>query len=646
MTAPTITTRAGKGSDLSYVELDEALNNLAAAATVSAKDSLFGAVADGSTDDTVALQALLSYFSTLRSGEAWLPPGVYKTTKPLFYRGDSGQSLRLRGAGRAASGTTSTVIHCTAAVDSALIINGACNSIIEGLTINAPLATNGIHVTADNVFNATLSVGCSAGSQTVTPTSMSNIAVGSAIGIGSGATYEVVYVTAATGSTFTATFLYAHSAGEQVGHGPGSSAVHIRDCTIVVPTSGTAVGVLFGNVTASATMQVSEVTCDRVLAFSGGADAGFKVITSGNVKNFSFRDCTMSGFDYGIHSAVAAGRLKIDACTFATIAVADVFCNSGFVEIASCESESFGNRFVSGADGANAGTLLLTANDWECACAADDIAVSTSMNVVLIGNNFNNTRTGSSYPKIQAANIGYPGSNAASVYSVGNYYQNATDTSAVFVDGSLNEYFIGSGDAFGLPNRLFSFNDQGGPAGAIVGLTPVAGPSYGFGRAVNVSPGSVTAGLTYGAVGQESAGFHKVTIPYTVFKAAALTADVQCFSLPPKSKVVQVIADTTTAFAGLAGTIQVQVGTTSGGSDLLLAHDVKSAAVTKGLADADMGASLTRANAIAGGYIPSWTAAAGIFVRLTSGTGNIGNGSVSNLNAGSVTLYLLTDRVL
>lgn len=56
----------------------------------------------------------------------------------------------------------------------------------------------------------------SAGAQTVTPASMAAIAVGSVLGIDTGATAEQVVVTAVAATTFTATFAQAHAAGSLV----------------------------------------------------------------------------------------------------------------------------------------------------------------------------------------------------------------------------------------------------------------------------------------------------------------------------------------------------------------------------------------------------------------------------------------------
>jgi hypothetical protein len=153
------------------------------------------------------------------------------------------------------------------------------------------------------------------------------------------------------------------------------------------------------------------------------------------------------------------------------------------------------------------------------------------------------------------------------------------------------------------------------------------------------SPTAPTAtGVTVAYNGLHARGSYKVTVDFTAFQAAALTTDVTLATLPAKAKLLSVIADTTVAFAGPAGTLALTCGKTAGGAEFLASHDVKTAAVTKGLADADLGGSLNRANAIQGGHTASWSATTPLQCRLTSGTGNL-----SGLTAGSVTFYITVE---
>ena len=60
-----------------------------------------------------------------------------------------------------------------------------------------------------------------------------------------------------------------------------------------------------------------------------------------------------------------------------------------------------------------------------------------------------------------------------------------------------------------------------------------------------------------------------------------------------------------------------------------------------GDADGELGTAVERTAAIQGG---AFSAGGNIVsLRLTSGTGNVGNGTATNLSQGSVTFYLVTE---
>ncbi len=165
---------------------------------------------------------------------------------------------------------------------------------------------------------------------------------------------------------------------------------------------------------------------------------------------------------------------------------------------------------------------------------------------------------------------------------------------------------------------------------------------------------SVAAGGTVNNSGDHTRQRYQITIApasgdcSTAFNAAALTADCTIATLPAGMKLVAVYADVTAGFTcsgTCTGTKVMQAGTAAGGTQILAASLSVTATATFGLADADLGSGMTRAAAIQGGLIGSWSTTTPVSVRFTSGTGNWGNGAATFVNAGSVKFTLITELV-
>jgi hypothetical protein len=157
--------------------------------------------------------------------------------------------------------------------------------------------------------------------------------------------------------------------------------------------------------------------------------------------------------------------------------------------------------------------------------------------------------------------------------------------------------------------------------------------------ASDITAGTGT-GLTVNSAGNAVRQVYKVTVDYTGFSAAALTADHTIATLPAKTKLVAVYCDTTVPYTGgSVATATMMIGKTAGAAEYIAVHDVKSAATIKGLADADMGTELTRAAAIQGGAVVNWTTTTTVVARITTTSAN-----TSALTAGSTTFYLITER--
>lgn len=132
------------------------------------------------------------------------------------------------------------------------------------------------------------------------------------------------------------------------------------------------------------------------------------------------------------------------------------------------------------------------------------------------------------------------------------------------------------------------------------------------------------------------------------FNTAGLTADCTVFTLAAGQMLTNIYADVTVGFTcsgTCTGTKVVQCGTAAGGVQIFAAGLNVAATGQFGLADADLGSGLTRAAAIQGGLIGSWTATTPISCRFTSGTGNWGSGAATFVNAGSIKFIIVTEQM-
>ena len=151
--------------------------------------------------------------------------------------------------------------------------------------------------------------------------------------------------------------------------------------------------------------------------------------------------------------------------------------------------------------------------------------------------------------------------------------------------------------------------------------------------------GIAGTGITVNYNGTHRRGFYKVTVINTAWTAGALTEDKTILTIPAKCRVVSVIMDTTVAYTGTGAAVYTMTfGTTAGGNQLMLSHSLTSL-TTKGLADADLGASINRANAVQGGHIPSWTATTALTARLTSDV------NISLITAGTTVFYVTVENM-
>jgi hypothetical protein len=465
-----------------------------------------------------------------------------------------------------------------------------------------------------------LSTGITAGGNVViTPAAMTNITVGMPIALGGvNATIlpETVYVKSVAAGSFTADVRYNHSAGETI-------------------TTATAF-ILTGNETAFGTDQVSETDFSDIGAYCQSSDyAGMRFIQAGNVKNHNIDKLVSSGCNFMLAFEGSSGMVRV-ARAIGSSTVADfMFSGTANFEVNSFETEdTVGSRLMIGVV-PTAGSVVFNGGQWDGVAPADDTVIKYAGALSLRGMIISDFRNATSVPRIEIVQLFDPvHDRPGSIFSTGNYFQHATNFTPVFYQSgnpiNYRQYPINS---VGIPN-LFSFGDYGDNGN----LQPVFGQMAAMWAAPTID--GLSSGVVLGRIGQLQRTVSSVTIPYTAFQTGATTINLTALGIPPNMRVVGALANITTAFAGPAGTLNLRVGTTSGGQELLLDGDVKTAPIVLGDADAELGTCLARATAVQGGCTLPSLAAGSMFVRLTSGSGNL-----SGLTAGSVSLSLVLERL-
>jgi hypothetical protein len=176
-----------------------------------------------------------------------------------------------------------------------------------------------------------------------------------------------------------------------------------------------------------------------------------------------------------------------------------------------------------------------------------------------------------------------------------------------------------------------------------IGASGATRPRSAYLGAAAITAGSAT-GLTVNSSGDVRDLDYKVTLATTAFVCNATTCDVTIGTLPADTMLVNVYAKLTTTFACTAtcttSTLSMILGKGAGGAEYLASFDADAATGVFGDADAELGTLMTRAAAIQGGTYNTTSQA--VVLRLTSGTGVIGNGSATNLSQGSVSITLTT----
>jgi hypothetical protein len=143
------------------------------------------------------------------------------------------------------------------------------------------------------------------------------------------------------------------------------------------------------------------------------------------------------------------------------------------------------------------------------------------------------------------------------------------------------------------------------------------------------SYGSLVTAVGFGGLRN---GETKLQLFHDALTANALTQDIQLCTIKAWMRIRYAYLHVIEAFTGPPGTLTVQIGTSSGGNNILLAQSV----LTTGQfgAEAHLGADMVRTALVQGAFVPSMSATTTLWARVTASS-NLGNGTVTNLTDGS-----------
>lgn len=555
-------------------------------------DAPFNAVGDFVADDTAAIQAAIDVFSGVTndvSGTLIIPFGDYKITSTLTYTGANGKSFTMKGEAVARGAACTRLIWDGSVGGTLFISRGANYSQWKDIHFDA-------HLKAAKAFWAQSDQDTGgAGSSRI---KFENCMFLNAVGAGS----------ACFAQGFGADGLQCDSS-------------HFNNC------------IFFGQDTLT--------------------EAGFKTFSAGNTKNFQFYGCDFSSSLRGCDLELMSGFALLSGCGFSGNWDTDLFLNDGGTcTILECEAESGNDSKLvdsSGSGSSGAGLTIIGGQFFKDRTASDDICINYPGKITLIGGEFFN------YPaaggliaahefKIRAGDLTMDSPNCTSFTAIGCLFASPSTNIEIPIYNGSGQY-CGPGD-FATQHELNVFADgcSGGPGGSFLPIKPLRGAAS---RMQHFGPRSLLANSAVSAVthAEGRTTTTRVTVLPAAWTAASTTQTLLLYIIAPKSKVTSVISETTTKFAGLAGTIQLKVGNDTALDQYILAHDVKTAAVIAGTADAELGAGLARATAIQGGDMSVYGTPSGSYLQLTltSGSGNIGNGTVTNLTTGTVTINVTTE---
>ena len=551
---------------------------------ISVKD--FGAIGDGVTDDTVAIQAAIDYILTIR-GELHFPVGDYVISNTLqIYSFYASVGVKITGAGGGYLG--SRILWKGNAPSGYIIHFRGCNfTIFENLVIQC----------FDNLSNYPY---------------LGAIFVQTAQGVG----------------------------------GAASSGVCLRDLIVVGGIGTGSFAIRLGN----NTQQVSEIECLRVRTAAGVdgtstrvTEYGF-IINNGNTKDMTFIDCsqgyyTVAGVYY--ESGTSGWHIWLNlgggpsACDFMINGI-------GSLKIIGGGSEGSTKFIDQISGGANFGTIQVYGYQLE-GCTGIEMITLGQCSIELEGCTF--TRSAGSTPmyiKVPDGGLSSGSANALNtVISRNNFYQFASDIVPIKSFGYFIETYFAS--QTWAPIRVYSNGDTGGTLGALIQLKSVFGQKpIRFETTSFPANNWVSRALPYKTYTPSiPVTVNKYTVDYTFLIDATNAFNMGIINVAAGGKIIGAYANITTAFTLGASNITMSLGNVAGPiTELLKATSISAGTGVIGAANADLGSWLAIASIVQGGYV-NLNAATNIYARFISSAGNFGNGTVTNLTTGSVDIYIV-----
>ncbi|MDI1476278.1 glycosyl hydrolase family 28-related protein [Polyangium sp. y55x31] len=571
---------------------------------VNVKD--FGAKGDGVTNDTAAIQAALNVFSpaqsTELSGVVFFPKGVYLIDDTLTYRGEPGYAIHLRGEIGYSRGLAGTIIRWRD--------TDPPSPVGEGTKAMLHMMGANMSVLEDLEFD------------------------------GLGLVKYCVHLD------------YALAAGGALA--VGSSGTRITRCTMARAAGPNAVCLAIGPA-GDTDLQTSEVLIESCY-FLGHAThpplAAIKTLSDGNTKNIIIRDTSIGGYtQYGVDWQLASGTLLVSGVNTAGTTLADYRIGGGeatIIEQAS-ENANAGAMFIT-SSGAVTGSVKVIGGSWVGTATESSVVIKYFGTVTLIGLQLKlvtpipESSAVGLRPRIQIGDVTMTGPQPGALYSLGCLYWNHEDYIDV-IDATTN-VVVANDYSNNKGLRVTSINDYAYDASTLSvkklkeyhGNYSTLGPGVLYGHTSSAAYNG--AGFTRNILHEPRSGWTKQTYTYEAFQDSVAGKTLIVGRPAPRAKLLAAYLNVTTPFTGTYGgnalDVRLKFGKTGYGQEYILEFDATTAAVTKGLADADLGTALARASAVQGGDLQSW----GSYGLLYISARDFNNRLLSGLTAGAVEVIM------